>query len=282
MAEEKKNPDSSLKTRLKSALIAAPIVLAVVYFGGFPFTLMMAMGAGIAANEWSRMVMTGQSPPPFLIKLSSFLMGLCVLTAGIVPNPVGAICLLAAASGAIFITNLSQKGPSLRLLIPGLIYIGLSFDIMVWLRAGSSAQGLYDFSTLLLIVWASDIAAYFSGKAIGGPKLAPKISPKKTWAGFIGSSIGSGTVAALMACPALVEKMGVDTVGGMGVVGYFVMGFILAMFGQAGDLSISLFKRKFGVKDTGTLIPGHGGILDRVDALLLVAILFGGLAVLLP
>jgi len=275
-------PDSSLKTRLKSALIFAPIVLILIYFGGGAFALMMAAGAAVAVNEWARMTMTGKDHPAFLIQLATGLAGLGVLSAGMVSNPVTALCFLLALCFLIFACNFSQGGPSLKLMLGGLVYIGFSFDIMIWLRSGSSGQGLYDFMTLLLIVWASDIAAYFSGKTIGGPKLAPKISPKKTWAGFIGSSVGAGLVAAALACPMFVYKISVDTIGGMGPLGYAVMGAILAMFGQGGDLLVSLFKRHFGVKDTGTLIPGHGGILDRIDALLLVAYIFGCLAVVLP
>jgi phosphatidate cytidylyltransferase len=156
----------------------------------------------------------------------------------------------------------------------GICYIGLSTGIMTWLRTGT-AHGLYNMLTLLLIVWASDISAYFTGRAIGGPKLAPKISPKKTWAGFIGSSVGAGLVAGLLASPIVLEQFGVETIGQLSVPSYALMGFILAMVGQAGDLSISLLKRRYGVKDTGTLIPGHGGVLDRIDALLLVALAFG-------
>lgn len=172
---------------------------------------------------------------------------------------------------------LSGKKYRKRLLLLGTLYISFSIGMMIWLR-NSADHGLYHMLTLILIVWASDVSAYFSGRAIGGPKLAPKISPKKTWAGFFGSSIGSALVAAGMTCPVVLQSLGGATIGGLSWREYAVLGFFLAMFGQAGDLLVSIFKRYYGVKDTGTLIPGHGGILDRIDALLLVAILFGAFA----
>ena len=166
------------------------------------------------------------------------------------------------------------------LMIFGIVYIGFSMGMMVWLR-NSSDYGLYNMLTLLLIVWASDIFAYFAGKTIGGLKLAPKISPKKTWAGFIGSSVGAAVVAAGLTCPCLLAKWDVVTIGHMSWTGYAAMGFVLAMFGQAGDLFISFIKRCCNVKDTGSLIPGHGGLLDRIDALLLVSLLFGVIVIIL-
>ena len=175
---------------------------------------------------------------------------------------------------------LSDKKYRAALILFGIVYIGFSMGMMVWLR-NFSDYGLYNMLTLLLIVWASDIFAYFTGKTIGGLKLAPKISPKKTWAGFIGSSIGAGIVATGLTCPLALEKWDVVTIGQMSWMGYAMMGFILAMFGQMGDLFISFIKRRYKVKDTGTLIPGHGGILDRIDALLLVTLLFGVLVIFL-
>ncbi|MCK5556030.1 MAG: CDP-archaeol synthase [Alphaproteobacteria bacterium] len=175
---------------------------------------------------------------------------------------------------------LSDKKYRAALMLFGIVYIGFSMGMMVWLR-NFSDYGLYNMLTLLLIVWASDIFAYFTGKTIGGLKLAPKISPKKTWAGFIGSSIGAGIVATGLTCPLALEKWDVVTIGQMSWMGYAMMGFILAMFGQMGDLFISFIKRRYKVKDTGTLIPGHGGILDRIDALLLVTLLFGVLVIFL-
>ena len=167
-----------------------------------------------------------------------------------------------------------EKQYRIPFLILGIAYISVSCGLMAWLRVGT-VYGLYNMLTLLLIVWASDISAYFSGRAIGGPKLAPKISPKKTWAGFIGSSVGAGLVSAGLACPQLLEKFNIATVGHLSVAAYALIGFVLAMMGQAGDLLISVFKRRYGVKDTGAIIPGHGGVLDRIDALLLVALAFG-------
>ncbi|MDE1151231.1 MAG: phosphatidate cytidylyltransferase [Micavibrio sp.] len=276
-----KKIDHSLRTRTKSALIFGPAVIVVLCIGGWAFTLMMAVAAFIGAKEWTRMVMTGKKLPRNLIYLASILTGIAVVGAGITTNPLLGFVFVLALAFVVFAYNFAQHGPDLREFLFGVVYIGFSIDIMVWLRtSGVNAQGLYDMLTLLFIVWASDIAAYFSGKTIGGPKLAPKISPKKTWAGFIGSSVGAGLVAGALATPALLTKFGLHTVGHWGVIGYFIMGFVLAMFGQAGDLFISIFKRRYGIKDTGNFIPGHGGILDRIDALLLVALVFGVLSMI--
>lgn len=280
--------DSSLKLRIKSALIFVPAVLLVLWAGSYPFTIMMAAGAMVAAFEWSRMVMTNKHPPRLLSRLAAGFTGLAVLFCGVltdnlgyVKNPVLGFWFLLALCFPLYAYNFTHKGPKLRQVVFGLLYIGFSMNVMVWIRNGSP-DGLFHMLTLMFIVWASDTCAYFSGKAIGGPKLAPRISPKKTWAGFLGSSVGAGLVAAGLACPWTLATFNVHTIGDMGQAGYFVLGFVLAMFGQAGDLFISIFKRFYGVKDTGTLIPGHGGILDRIDALLLVALLFGIVAMMMP
>lgn len=115
---------------------------------------------------------------------------------------------------------------------------------------------------LLASVWASDTCAYLFGKIIGGPKLLPKISPNKTWAGLVGAILG----------PVIILIFFVD----FGVAGFYMLvlyGALIGVAGQIGDLSISYLKRKKGVKDTGNIIPGHGGVLDRIDSLLLVAII---------
>lgn len=280
MTDAVKQPDSSLVTRARSAMFLAPPVLILIFFGGGGFTIMLSAVAAIGVYEWVKMVMTGrENTPPQLVHLSAGVAALGTVTAGMVGNPVAALLFLCVLSFVVFSYNFSKNGPSLKYALIGMFYISFAAQIMIWLRNGTD-HGLYNILTLLFIVWASDIAAYFSGRAIGGPKLAPSISPKKTWAGFWGSSIGAGVVAAAFACPWVLSWGKVETLGGMGVIGYFTMGFVLAMFGQAGDLLISVFKRHFGIKDTGAVIPGHGGILDRVDALILVALIFGSIAFL--
>ncbi len=182
---------------------------------------------------------------------------------------------VATAKGVSEWTNMvkNDEDYGTELMFLGACYIVISCGAMIWLRL-ATPHGLYNMLTLLLIVWASDISAYFSGRAIGGPKLAPKVSPKKTWAGFIGSSVGAGLVAGGLALPATLATFHVETVGHLSPYMYALLGGALGMCGQAGDLLISFFKRRYGIKDTGTLIPGHGGLLDRIDALLLVALIF--------
>ncbi len=144
----------------------------------------------------------------------------------------------------------------------GLAYVALPCLSMIWLRSVQFEEnpeaGRHIVMYLLLVVWSTDIGAYFAGRAIGGPKLAPAISPNKTWAGLAG-----GVAAAML-------------VGGFcsffspyprSFVSAMVIGGLLAVVAQGGDLFESWIKRRAGVKDSGTLIPGHGGILDRIDGL---------------
>ena len=149
-------------------------------------------------------------------------------------------------------------------LLVGLFYLVVPSWLMVTLRADPE-QGRQIVFWLLAVVWASDTGGYLVGSAVGGPKLAPAISPNKTWAGLIGALFGGALAswgAAILWNPA-----GADAL--------ILFGVLLAFVGQAGDLFESLIKRRFGVKDTGRLIPGHGGVLDRGDALLAVALVAG-------
>ena len=140
----------------------------------------------------------------------------------------------------------------------GIVYIGVPVVAILWLRD----QGRETAFWLLLVVWATDIVAYFAGRMIGGWKLMPRVSPKKTWAGLIGGVVGAAIVGGIVAA-ALHLAVAPWALAGASAV--------LALVSQAGDLFESAVKRRFDAKDSGTLIPGHGGVLDRIDGLMAAA-----------
>ncbi len=150
--------------------------------------------------------------------------------------------------------------------LAGVLYVGLASAMLIYLRAPMAAQSAI--VTLVLCVIATDIGAYFAGRTIGGPKIAPAISPSKTWAGLIGGALASGAVFAWLTVayrtPGDLAPEGIppEAVG---------IGAIIAVIAQAGDFFESWMKRRAGVKDSGNLIPGHGGLFDRVDGLLAVS-----------
>lgn len=151
----------------------------------------------------------------------------------------------------------------------GIVYaVGLFFSVIVLRTGASDADGQYygllAILFLFAVVWASDVFAYFTGRTLGGPKLAPRISPNKTWSGFCGGIVGGmGTATALMAA------------FGYGRFALYHAGLaaVLSLASIFGDLFESAFKRRFGVKDSGKLIPGHGGFMDRLDGFIFAAIL---------
>ena len=145
-------------------------------------------------------------------------------------------------------------------LAAGAVYIAVPCIAIIWLRS-DAAVGRQAIFWLFAVVWATDIGAYFAGRGIGGPKLAPRISPGKTWAGLLGG----------MVCAALVGAATALLLDLSRAAPLIVISALLALVAQAGDLLESMVKRRFGVKDSGHLIPGHGGVLDRLDGLLTAA-----------
>jgi phosphatidate cytidylyltransferase len=157
-------------------------------------------------------------------------------------------------------------GLTRRLIVPlGLPYVGLCAVAMIWLRADPTT-GRANLMVLLLLIWASDIGAYLVGRTLGGPLLAPSISPGKTWSGAVGGLAAAVVVGVVSA--GLLQPSGTPPPS-FGRVACLAAG--LGIIAQAGDLLESRIKRHFGVKDSGHLIPGHGGLLDRLDAVLTAA-----------
>lgn len=175
--------------------------------------------------------------------------------------------------------------PSLLIKIIGVFYIGFSlFEILLlrneiffrhfdYYMPYSDGDGVWYILTFLMAIWASDSTAYLFGKTIGGPKMSPTVSPNKTWAGYAGALVGP--VAVLVLEQLTHPHWEFDNMD----VSYLraaIFGAMIGIVGQSGDLMISFMKRKAGLKDTGALIPGHGGILDRIDATLLALPVYMG------
>jgi len=148
----------------------------------------------------------------------------------------------------------------------GAIYIGLPCALFVWLR-DRGPEGLETILALFAIIWAADIFAYFGGKLIGGPKIARGLSPNKTWSGIIAGTFAGA--AAGLGCGLLFQADATLRLP------WVIIGALVAFSGLMGDLFESFLKRRFGVKDASKLIPGHGGVLDRIDSLMAATLLVG-------
>ncbi len=244
---------NALRRRILSALVLVPVALAAIWIGTPATAPLVALAAGIMAWEWGRLIGRLTTSVDFTLFVGTAVAG--VLLAGFLSVEGGG---LAAVTGTALLLLLGGKRrPGWTGF--GMIWILLGTIGFVWLRADPIA-GLATALWILALVWAIDIAAYAVGRSIGGPKLAPRISPNKTWSGLFGGLVAAMLVGLatgwLTKTPALWQITLVS--GGLAVVE------------QIGDIAESYAKRRFGAKDSGSLIPGHGGLLDRLDGMLAV------------
>jgi phosphatidate cytidylyltransferase len=246
---------SDLGVRSISALVLIPAVLLDVWFGGVWFEVFMALLGLLMAHEWTNIVHQRNSRQ-FAVHAAAVL-GAALLSQDIGVLPTLAILLAITATNSIA----SAYGVNERSLFSfvGVPYVALPVLALVLLRS-DAVWGVHAIMWLMLVVWATDSFAYFAGRIIGGPKLAPVLSPKKTWAGLLGGMTGAAIVSAVYAVWWL-----------QGWVALAIVAAALAVVAQLGDIFESALKRRYGVKDSGDLIPGHGGVLDRVDGLAAVS-----------
>ena len=240
-----------LRKRAVSAALLAPLALLCIWMGAAPWTALVAAAAVGLGVEWANLC----GAPPLAWPGAAVPVQLAA--AGVVTAagyPLIALPLLVFGAA---MTGLSTRR---RAVAGGIVYVGLPLVALAWLRAGGEV-GRANVLFLVLIVWASDIGAYLVGRVLGGPKLAPSISPGKTWSGALG-----GLVIAMAVGEAAAHGLGAAVPGRAAAVAC-----LLGVASAAGDLLESWIKRRFGVKDSGTLIPGHGGLLDRLDGLLAAA-----------
>ncbi len=253
---------NNLRVRVLSAAILAPAALGALWFGGLFFLVMMAVGVSLLTIEWGGMA---DRETPVRAAAVMTLAVLVAIFASYLGHPwIGWLLVaLGALVGAIF-TLLRGRIDRPADIAFGILYIGAPAVALVWLRG---APGGREWTILLVaVVWAADIAAFLVGNALKGPKLWPRFSPNKTWSGFVGGLIG-GALAALGVAAAPFGA------GGPSLGSALWIGLLAALAAMGGDLWESMLKRRFGVKDSGDLIPGHGGLLDRVDGLMFAAVL---------
>jgi phosphatidate cytidylyltransferase len=248
--EVEPGPKSELLIRIVSAAILAPVAIGAVIVGDVPFALLVSVVAAIAFLEWTAI---GRAEQPSWARMVA---GVALVTGLFGLGVLGANWIVVTGAVAVLAILAGRGRPAFRWMGLGLVYVAVPSAAVLLLRQ-AEPYGLMSILFILVVVWATDISAYFGGRAMGGPKLWPKVSPKKTWSGAV-----SGLAAACLAGGAMVAMMQNDD---------FLIGLLLAIplsvAAQAGDLFESAVKREFGVKDSGKLIPGHGGVLDRVDGL---------------
>jgi phosphatidate cytidylyltransferase len=248
----------NLVQRIVAALVLIPLALALAYAGGAAWVALVTVVAIGLYVEW--LIVVGE------VKAIS------VTVSGAVALALSGVCLalglvdfavVALGLGLVIVVVLAAGHRSWA--AAGFLYTAAA-ELASFLVRFDPDYGWFALVLVLLVVWASDIGGYAAGRSIGGPKLAPRVSPNKTWAGAIGGFVGSLVVAA-----------GWAATGAGKILPILLVGAVLSVASQLGDLFESAVKRRFGVKDSSHIIPGHGGLLDRLDgyvaAIVLAAVL---------
>ena len=246
---------SELSQRIIWGGIMAAIALAAVWLGDLPFAGMLAAGGALASWEWGRIVRGYDFDRYFLAHAAAVAVAVFETAAG---YPQTAVTVLALVSILLFALRGGAGDPLSGL---GVLVIGLAVVSLALLRA-DAPLGLRAVLFVFAVVWMTDIGGYVFGRSIGGPRLWPSISPGKTWAGAIGGLVFAAVTGAFLA--GWLAKQDASSV--------VLVAVMLGLAAEYGDLAESALKRRFGRKDASALIPGHGGLLDRVDGLMAAAI----------
>lgn len=251
-------------SRLSTILIGLPVILFCVYFGGLPFLALILILALIAVNEfYNLMIKKGYFPAYYvgnLITVFFIVFAYYGLKRNWEPAHSAILTLAAAAAliAGVFLKREKDTIVDVAVTILGMIYVGWFFSYLIFIRALTEHGGFLFF--LLFTVWAADVAAYLAGKVFGHTPLLPSISPRKTWEGAVAGFLVCLAAAAIFSQTAQLE------------IGHaLILGALIGIFGQVSDLIESLIKREAGAKDSSNLLPGHGGVLDRIDSFILTA-----------
>ncbi|UXN69551.1 phosphatidate cytidylyltransferase [Devosia neptuniae] len=253
---------SDLGPRLASAAVLIALTATALYLGGYVFSAVVGGVFGGVYREWETMVSRAPLTPGGMA-----LIGLVALSGVVFPlfGPLGSMSVIAVAC----VVALAMRGEGIWWRVLGLVIFGAIIIAALMMR-GTTIHGVWAGLYLGTVVWMTDSAAFFTGRQIGGEKLAPDISPSKTWSGALGG-LALGTGAGL-----LLWIIITDSPWWIGLV----LSASISVLGQLGDLGESAIKRHFRIKDSGDIIPGHGGLMDRLDSLtfgVLLVLIVGGL-----
>jgi len=255
--------NTELGLRVCSALVLAPLAIWTAYLGGWAFAIFWSLAAVGVFWEWSSLIAGDEKRSMMAVGGAALVLSL-VLAA--IERLMGSAIVLALGLLAIApVAPPQRRGWAAG----GIVYAGAIAIGPIVLRSDNE-DGFVAVLLVFAIVWATDICAYFLGRLIGGPKLLARVSPKKTWSGAVG-----GLVAAVLAAVVVGRLAGL---GGLPAIG--LVAAVLSVVAQAGDLFESLLKRRFGAKDSSHLIPGHGGLMDRLDGFVFAAALAAAIGIL--
>ena len=273
--------DSELVRRVGFAAVAIPVALLIIWYGGLPLAALLALAGALGTGELFSLAQRGGIRPARTLGMATAAAIPLVAYVGLSRPAVGAAVQQAAVYAAglwlllLLTWALAARSPGDRPLeavsvtLLGVAYTGALPAFLLLIRHGQlpprSWAGAWLVFFPLVVTWACDTAAMFGGRTFGGPKLAPTVSPGKTRSGTVAGVIGALVIAPLFA-GWIFPQVGVE----MGMGEAIVVAGVLSVVGQVGDLAESLFKRQAGVKDSSRLIPGHGGVLDRLDSLYFV------------
>ncbi len=231
-----------------------PVVLGITVWGGWAFVLLWLVASTAVLHEWSHVARLSRPWAYLALGLAAICAALAALALG--QGTIAVLVLLVGALVGALVCG-TRRASAMGILVAA------AASIPVVILRGEDQIGLVAILFLYAIVWCTDIGAYFVGRMLGGAKLWPRLSPNKTWSGAIGGAM-IGTLAGCALLLAFGLRIGPAVIG---------LGLVLSIAGQLGDLAESAFKRAFGVKDAGQLIPGHGGVLDRLDGFTAAALI---------
>jgi phosphatidate cytidylyltransferase len=252
---------SELSLRVISGVVMAAIAILSAWLGGLPFALLWTAAAIVVAFEWQRIVHGGQAAPAQAVTIAAAIAAGAGAWLESWPLLVAAFALAAPAALLIGRDHAADTAQ-------GVLYAA-ALSASVILCRGVESVGLAVILWLFAVVWGTDTCAYFTGRALGGPRLWPAVSPKKTWSGAVGGLIGG---ALLGLCVLYLAGISLKWL-------HLLLSMAFSVATQAGDLFESALKRRYDVKDAGAIIPGHGGVMDRLDGFIFATALAAAVGV---